>query len=202
MKTLSPPLVIGAFLLATALSSPGDITPISSSINLTADANAGAGDTQNQNSASQTTTLNGLTNTVTAQAVNGGLTATTETDATATWTSASAGTFSLHDNFTSDNLSQYNSSRVAMGGSPWVYTFHSTAPGIFTVNYSVGFSGSFPYGTELFMNQLVGTHSARGGDNKPFSTGRERPSRQTAGRPVFPQRGHGLHFCGCLMMPT
>jgi len=159
MKTLFP-LLIGVVLLATGLSSYGDIptavTPLGSSINLNADANAGASPAQNQNSVSQSTTLNPLSNSITVQAVNGNLAATVVSDGTASWTSASAGVFSIGDSFTSDPLSQYSSSRVAVDGSSWVYSFLSSTPATLTLNYSVAYTGPYPFGTILCMNQFVG----------------------------------------------
>jgi hypothetical protein len=162
MKILCSP-VVAVLLLATVLSSQGNITPISSSINLTEDANAGSGDVQNQNSVSQTTTLNSLSNSLTVQALNGSLGASAESDVTATWTSANAGAFSLHDNFTTGNLSPYASSRLGEGGAPWVYTFNSTAPAILTLNYSIAYTGPYAGSAILFMNQLVGDTVPPGG---------------------------------------
>src|ERR1039458_2427180 len=80
------------------------ITPISSSLSLHAEANAGIGLVQNNQSVAQTSGLNPLLASDFAQAFNGNLSAATESDATATWTSASAGQFSIHTRFTTDNL--------------------------------------------------------------------------------------------------
>lgn len=155
MKTLSS-AIIGFFLfVAISLNGQG-VTPISSSVNLTADANAGIGDTQTEQSVSQTISLTPLYNTVSVQAHNGSLTASVESDATATWSSASAGQFSIHDNFTSSNLSAYFDARVATGGSTWIYTFNSALPATLKLDYVATYSGSNPYMIILFVNQMTG----------------------------------------------
>ena len=84
----------GLIFLALVESSHGTVTAISSSITLHAESNAGAGLFQDDQSAEQTTTLNGLSASVLAVAANGTLDATSESTASATWTSASAGQFS------------------------------------------------------------------------------------------------------------
>lgn len=108
------------FVIAVLASFPfqrasADVTPIGSSLTLHAEADAGSGLVPDDQSASQTTALNGLSASVLAQAINGDLSATAESDATASWTSASAGQVSIHTLFTTDNLSAYEDSRVATG---------------------------------------------------------------------------------------
>ena len=155
MKTLSSAIIGFFFFAAISLNGQG-VTPISSSVNLTADANAGIGDTQTEQSVSQTTSLTPLYNTVSVQAHNGSLTASVESDATATWSSASAGQFSIHDTFTSSNLSAYFDARVATGGPAWIYTFNSALPATLNLDYVATYSGSNPYMIILFVNQMTG----------------------------------------------
>ncbi len=115
----------------------GTVTPISSSIILHAESNAGAGLVQDDQSAGQTTTLNGLSASVLALAVNGTLDATSESTATATWTSASQGQFTVDTRFTTDDLSPFYDSRVAAGGDPLIYSFSSDVPATLTLDYGI-----------------------------------------------------------------
>jgi hypothetical protein len=158
MKTpLSFVLVVSVFAAFPLHEALAGITPISSSLSLHAEANAGIGLVQNDQSVAQTSGLNPLSTSVFAQAFNGSLSAATESDATATWTSAGAGQFSIHTKFVTDNLSQYHDSRVATGSPGWFYTFNSDQPATLTLNYGISYAGSYAYSTILVFNQMIGS---------------------------------------------
>lgn len=141
--------------LTMAEYSYGVITPISSSINLHAESNAGAGLIQDDDSAGQTTGLNGLSASVFAQALNGTLKATSQSTASAAWTSASAGQFSLHTELSTDDLGSFSNSRVATGGLAWRYMFTSDSPATFTLNYQVTHNLPYPWGLALTFGELI-----------------------------------------------
>lgn len=146
------------YLIFLALAEPsyGTVTPISSSINLHAESNAGAGLVQDDKSAGQTTTLNALSASVFARAVNGTLNAISESTASATWTSASEGQFSIYTKFTTDDLGSFYDSRVAAGGNSWVYSFSSDAPATLTLDYEItGSSDWGSWGMALDFGQLI-----------------------------------------------
>ena len=132
-------LKAAVYLISLALVEPsyGTVTPISSSITLHAESNAGAGLIQDDQSTGQTTTLNGLSASVLALAVNGTLDATSESTASATWTSASEGQFTVDTRFTTDDLSPFYDSRVAAGGDPFSYSFSSDVPATLTLDYGI-----------------------------------------------------------------
>jgi hypothetical protein len=79
-----------------------------------------------------------------ARAVNGTLNAISESTASATWTSASEGQFSIYTKFTTDDLGSFYDSRVAAGGNSWVYSFSSDAPATLTLDYEI--TGSSDWG--------------------------------------------------------
>jgi hypothetical protein len=146
----------GLIFLALVESSHGTVTAISSSITLHAESNAGAGLFQDDQSAEQTTALNGLSASVLALAVNGTLDATSESTASATWTSASAGQFSVDTKFTTDDLSQFYDSRVAAGGLDWVYSFSSDTPATLTLDYGITRPSDWGnWGMALYFGQLI-----------------------------------------------
>jgi hypothetical protein len=132
-------LKAAVYLISLALveHSYGTVTPISSSITLHAESNAGEGLVQDDQFAGQTTTLNGLSASVLALAVNGTLDATSESTASATWTSASEGQFAVDTRFTTDDLSPFYDSRVAAGGDPLIYSFSSDVPATLTLDYGI-----------------------------------------------------------------
>jgi len=150
-------LVVSVFAAFPLREAVAGITPISSSLSLHAEANAGIGLVQNNQSVAQTSGLNPLSASVFAQAFYGNLSAATESDATATWTSASAGQFSIHTRFTTDNLSSYYDSRVATGSPGWFYTFNSDQPATLTLNYAITYTGPYAYSTLLDFNQMIGS---------------------------------------------
>jgi hypothetical protein len=137
------------------------IYPISSSLDLHAEANAGAGLVSNGNAMRQLTTLNPLSASVLAQAVNGTLKATTGSSGTATWTSAAAGQFSIDTRFTTDDLTAFYDSRVATGSPGWIYTFSSDQSAVLTLNYAITYTGNYAYSTLLFFNQTMGASLVR-----------------------------------------
>ncbi|HLX96619.1 MAG TPA: hypothetical protein VKU37_12815 [Verrucomicrobiae bacterium] len=130
------------------------IYPISSSLDLHAEANAGAGLVQDDNGMSQGTGLDALSASVFAQATNGTLNATAQSSASATWISAGAGQVSIDTRFTTDDLGSFIDSRVATGGPGWTYTFSSDQPAVLTLNYGITHTGYDPYETLLFLEQL------------------------------------------------
>ena len=132
------------------------IFPISSSLDLHAESNAGAGLVQNDDSVGQTTSLNSLSASVFAPAANGTLGATAGSSAVATWTSASAGQFSIDTRFTTDDLSSFYNSRVATGSPGWTYTFSSDQQAVLALSYGITHTGSDPYATLLNCNQMIG----------------------------------------------
>jgi hypothetical protein len=155
MKTLKS-ILSAVFFTATAIASHGNIMPVSSSLFVDADANAGASPAQNSRTVSQTTTLNPLTNSITVQALNGGLHATVGSFLAASWTSASAGGFTIGDTFDTSDVSGYSSSRMALDGSSWTYTLRSDVPATLTLNYSVTYSGPNAYAAILDFQQYLG----------------------------------------------
>lgn len=150
-------------LLFTAVSgflrwSYADVTPISSSLGLNAAANAGVGaDVVDNRSVQQIGTLFPLSTSVLAHATNGALNATTSSDATATWNSANSGQLTLETRFATDDLSAYASSELGTGSDGWRYTFQSSLPATLTLNYDIGFTGSFPYAMILAFNVIGNT---------------------------------------------
>ncbi len=157
MKTpLFAVLVVFVFATLPLQDAVAAITPISSFLSLHAEANAGIGLIEDSQSVAQTSSLNPLSTSVFAQAFNGNLGAATESDAAATWISASAGQFSLHDRFTTDDLGLYYDSRVATGSPGWLYSFSSDLPATLTLNYAITYAGYDPYLTILFINQTIG----------------------------------------------
>ena len=132
------------------------IFPISSSLELHAEANAGAGQIQADDSLDQTTSLNSLSASVLARATNGNLAATAESSATTTWTSPGEGQFSIETAFTTDDLSSIHDSRVATGSPGWFYTFSSDQPAILGLSYEITHTGFDPYATLLDFNQMIG----------------------------------------------
>jgi hypothetical protein len=148
------------------------IYPIASSLNLHAEANAGAGLVAQDNGMSQTTALNPLSAAVLAQAFNGSLQATTESSATATWTSAAAGQFTIDTRFITDDLSSIYSSRVATGSPGWAYSFSSDQSAVLTLNYTISYTGNFAYSTLLFLNESASSSLVRQVDfSVPPTTG-------------------------------
>src|ERR1043166_2886727 len=122
---LSAAFIAAAFSLPSAMA---DVTAISSSLELHAEANAGSGLIQSNQLVSQTTTLNGLSASVFAEAINGSKKATAQSSASATWSSASTGQFSLDTLLKTDNLSAFHDARVATGSPGWICTFTSDLP--------------------------------------------------------------------------
>jgi hypothetical protein len=152
-------------LLVSAAFSPlgavANVTPISSSIILHAEADAGTGLIQDDQSQTQTTTLNGLSASVFAQSVNGTKKDSSRSSASATWASASTGQFSIDTKFTSDNLSSVPNSRVATGSPGWFYSFSSDLPATLTLNYNIAHTGPFSFGSTLDINQSLSNNLVR-----------------------------------------
>lgn len=155
MKSLQL-FVLAVFLAGTVVYSRGDVTPIGSSIRVSADANAGASPAQDTITASQTTTLNSFSNSITEEAVNGDLQATVVSGVTANWASASAGVFTINDSFATSDLSQYASSRVGVDSSSWTYSIVSDVPATLTLNYSVAYTGPYPYSSVVYFQAFQG----------------------------------------------
>ena len=132
-----------------------NFTPISSAMSLRAAADAGLGLIADDQVVSQSTTLNPLTTAASAQAFNGAKSCMTATSGSATWTSASAGQFSIDTRFTSDDLSAYSSSAVGTGSLGWFYTFTSDGPATMTLQYDIAFTGSFAFGYSLSINESL-----------------------------------------------
>ena len=160
MKTLQHATqitVILSFTMGTWVDrAEATVSPISSSLTLHAESNAGAGLVQDDNSAGQTTSLNALSSSVSAQSLNGILDATAESSAVATWTSASEGQFSIDTRFTTDQLNPYYDSRVATGSPGWIYTFSSDQQAVLTLGYGITQTGYDPYATILDFKLMTG----------------------------------------------
>ena len=153
MRTLF--VAASAVLCLCPLSSLATITPIASSLILHAEANAGSGLVTDDQSQSQSSALNPLSASVSADAANGGLNAVAESDAMASWNSSSSGQFDLHTHFTTDDLSTELDSRVATGSPGWFYTFSSDQPAVLTLNYDVSHSGFDPYANLVYLKVLA-----------------------------------------------
>jgi hypothetical protein len=149
-------LILFAVMGALVHPAAAVIFPTSSSLDLHAESNAGAGLVQDDNSMGQTTSLNELSASVFAQASNGTLGATTESSAVATWTSASAGQFTIDTRFTTDDLSALYDSRVATGTPGWTYSFSSDQQAVLTLSYGITYTGPYSYSTILAFNQMIG----------------------------------------------
>ncbi len=134
---------------------PAAINPVSSSIQLSAIADAGLGVVQNNRSVGQTTTVDPLSASVSAQAWNGDISVTAETAMAAAWTTGSSGQVTLWNRFSSADLQAYPSSELGTCSPGWFYSFTSDAPAIFTLNYTETYSGLYPYVMLPILQELV-----------------------------------------------
>jgi hypothetical protein len=133
----------------------GTVYTINSSITLHAEANAGLGTITDDDSVGHTSSLNSLSASVLARAVNGSAAASSQSTASASWSSAGAGQYSVRTVFASDNL-PYQSARVAAGGQGLVYEFYSDVAATLTVDYAVSFTGFYAYGMHLYLERQAG----------------------------------------------
>ena len=180
-------LILFAVMGALVHPAAAVIFPTSSSLGLHAESNAGAGLVQDDHAMGQTTSLNELSASVFARASNGTLDATTESSAVATWTSASAGQFSIDTRFTTDDLGAFYDSRVATGSPGWTYSFSSDQQAVLTLNYGITYTGPFSYSTLLFLNQ-----TSSGGGLHQFQFGA--PSSGTLSFAINPNVNYTLQI--------
>lgn len=143
--------------LALLLSGVGQATagPVSSSLSLQADSNAGAGTVTDTDSQSQGATINTLSASVLALAVNGNASVQTSATGLATWTNPNVGQVVLSDvGWTAVNVGV--GSAFLTSGLDYSYTFTADATGTFLLNYDITATGSDTFGLNGFNYDFSG----------------------------------------------
>lgn len=155
MKRLLSILAAPVLLLCGVNQAHG--SPISSTLSLQADASAspGPGLVTDTDSQSQGATINPLSASVLAQAINGNASVTATATGSATWTNPNIGQVVL------SNIG-WATSNVSVGaaflhqGLDYSYTFTADATGTFTFNYNVTWSGTDDFGLNGFNYDFSG----------------------------------------------
>jgi hypothetical protein len=171
---------------SVTFTSPLDVTPVSSSLQLIASSQADGVLVGDTDEASQAAALDQLSVAVNALATNGDVSVETEGSAVATWQSAQAGQVVFSElGWTTVGAAGEGNHAVLFNGTDWTYTFTANRSGTFSLDYDVtidqadpddfglqGFTFSWAEGTGgLQFQRFFCVNPSRSESCEPTTTG-------------------------------